>query len=78
MSRRKKEFFSSFFLPLFALPAASEPDLWALSYATSSTCIVNMVSGLDWVGLGGSAAAVGVNDLRWGVCTLEHGVQLYT
>ena len=62
----------------FLLPVASEPDLWALSYATSSACIVNMVSGLDWVGLGGSAAAVGVNYLRWGVCTLEHGVQLYT
>ena len=38
--------------------------------------IVPMVSGLDWVGLGGSAAAVGVNYLRWGVCTLEHGVHL--
>jgi hypothetical protein len=25
------------------------------------------------VGLGGSAAAVGVRNLRWGVCTLEHG-----
>jgi hypothetical protein len=35
-----------------------------------------MVSGLDWVGLGGSAAVVGVNYLCWGVCTLEHGVQL--
>ena len=31
-----------------------------------------MVSGLDWVGLGGSVAVVGVNYLRWGVCTLEH------
>ena len=36
-----------------------------------------MVSGLDWVGLGGSAAAVDLNYFCWRVCTLEHGVQLY-
>ncbi len=33
-----------------------------------------MMSGLHWVGLGGSAAAVGVNYLRWDVCTLERGI----
>jgi hypothetical protein len=46
---------------LRSLHAASEPDLWALSNATITACIVPMVSGLDWVGLDGSGAAVGVN-----------------
>ena len=35
-----------------------------------------MMFGLDWVGLGWSAAAVGVNDSRSGVRTLEQGVQV--
>ena len=60
-SSGKKIFFS--FSPVCPclLRVASEPDLWALSYATSSACIVPMVSGLDWGGLGGSAGAVGVD-----------------
>ncbi len=62
-SGRKQIFFSNLSpFSLCLLLVASEPDLWALSNATSSACIVPMVSGLDWVGLGGSAAAVvGVN-----------------
>ncbi len=63
-------------MPLFASLPRSEPDLWALSYATSFQHALSPCdggSGPDWFGLGGSAAAVVVNYLRWDVCIFAHG-----